>query len=167
MKEVLEFRKRNDTQVDPEHPERPYSQRQLIECMRVGAERFGWDKRSPQPGKIRDGRWLVGLGAAAAFRNNLLTKSGARVRLDRSGVVTVETDMTDIGYRHLHDHRPDRRRNDGLAARQDHRAPRRFLVPGFPPARADNGAPIIDLGRLRGLHQAARGGGPETRLQFR
>lgn len=93
----LEFRKRNDTQVDPEHPERPYSQRQLVECMRVGAERFGWNKRNPQPGKIRDGRWLVGLGVAAAFRNNLLTKSGARVRLDRSGVVTVETDMTDIG----------------------------------------------------------------------
>lgn len=93
----LEFRKRNDTQVDPEHPERPYSQRQLVECMRVGAERFGWDKRNPQPGKIRDGRWLVGLGVAAAFRNNLLTKSAARVRLDRSGVVTVETDMTDIG----------------------------------------------------------------------
>jgi xanthine dehydrogenase YagR molybdenum-binding subunit len=93
----LEFRKRNDTQVDPEHPERPYSQRQLVECMRVGAERFGWDKRNPQPGKVRDGHWLVGLGVAAAFRNNLLTKSGARVRLDRSGVVTVETDMTDIG----------------------------------------------------------------------
>src|SRR6476619_7155337 len=53
----LEFRKRNDTQVDPEHPERRYSQRQLVECMRVGAERFGWDKRNPQPGKIRDGRW--------------------------------------------------------------------------------------------------------------
>ena len=93
----LEFRKRNDTQVDPEHPERPFSQRQLIECMRIGAERFGWNKRSSQPGKIRDGRWLVGLGVAAAFRNNLLTKSAARVRLDRSGVVTVETDMTDIG----------------------------------------------------------------------
>ena len=93
----LEFRKRNDTQVDPEHPERPFSQRQLIECMHIGAERFGWNKRSSQPGKIRDGRWLVGLGVAAAFRNNLLTKSAARVRLDRSGVVTVETDMTDIG----------------------------------------------------------------------
>ena len=34
---------------------------------------------------------------AAGFRNNLLTKSGARVRLDGQGVVTVETDMTDIG----------------------------------------------------------------------
>jgi xanthine dehydrogenase YagR molybdenum-binding subunit len=93
----LEFRKRNDTQVDPEHPERPYSQRQLVECMRIGAERFDWNKRNSQPGKIRDGRWLVGLGVAAAFRNNLLTKSAARVRLGRDGVVTVETDMTDIG----------------------------------------------------------------------
>ena len=93
----LEFRKRNDTQVDPEHPERPYSQRELIECMRVGAERFGWDKRDAQPGKIRDGHWLVGIGVAAAFRNNLLTKSGARVRLGNNGIVTVETDMTDIG----------------------------------------------------------------------
>jgi xanthine dehydrogenase YagR molybdenum-binding subunit len=34
---------------------------------------------------------------AVAFRNNLLVKSGARVRLDRNGIVTVETDMTDIG----------------------------------------------------------------------
>jgi xanthine dehydrogenase YagR molybdenum-binding subunit len=93
----VEFRKLNDTQVDPEHPERPYSQRQLIECMRVGAETFGWNKRSTQPGKTRYGRWLVGLGMAAAFRNNLLTKSGARVRLGHDGIVTVETDMTDIG----------------------------------------------------------------------
>ena len=93
----VEFRRLNDTQVDPEHPERPYSQRQLIECMRVGAERFGWSKRNAQPAKLRDGRWLVGMGMAAAFRNNLLMKSGARVRLDKSGIVTVETDMTDIG----------------------------------------------------------------------
>src|SRR5213079_2978829 len=48
-------------------------------------------------GQTRDGRWLVGLGMAAAFRNNLLMKSGARVRLGRDGIVTVETDMTDIG----------------------------------------------------------------------
>ena len=37
------------------------------------------------------------MGVAAAFRNNLVTKSAARVRLDDRGIVTVETDMTDIG----------------------------------------------------------------------
>ncbi|MET0219658.1 MAG: aldehyde oxidoreductase molybdenum-binding subunit PaoC [Tardiphaga sp.] len=93
----VEFRMRNDTQVDPENPGRPFSQRQLVECMKVGAERFGWSKRNARPGQVRDGRWLVGMGVASAFRNNLLMKSGARVRLGKNGIVTVETDMTDIG----------------------------------------------------------------------
>ncbi len=93
----IEFRIRNDTQVDPANPERPFSQRQLVQCLRDGAQRFGWDKRNAQPGQQRDGRWLIGMGVAAGFRNNLVMKSGARVRLDATGQVTVETDMTDIG----------------------------------------------------------------------
>ncbi|NOJ48937.1 aldehyde oxidoreductase molybdenum-binding subunit PaoC [Bradyrhizobium archetypum] len=93
----IEFRILNDTQNDPERPARPFSQRQLTECFRTGAERFGWSKRDPRPGRVRDGRWMIGIGAAAAFRSNLLVKSAARVRLDRAGIVTVETDMTDIG----------------------------------------------------------------------
>jgi len=93
----ISFRILNDTQVDPEHPERRFSQRRLTECLRIGADRFGWSKRNAQPGKTRDGRWLGGMGVAAAFRNNLVTTSAARVRLDNRGIVTVETDMTDIG----------------------------------------------------------------------
>ena len=93
----IDFRVLNDTQVDPENPSRPFSQRQLIECFRTGAVRFRWDQRTARPGQLREGRWLIGMGAAAAFRNNLVTKSAARVRLDRRGIVTVETDMTDIG----------------------------------------------------------------------
>ena len=93
----VEFRIRNDTQVDPEKPERPFSQRQLIECLRLGAERFGWKQRSAKPAQHRDGRWLIGIGMAAGFRNNMVTKSGARVRLDNKGLVSVDTDMTDIG----------------------------------------------------------------------
>jgi xanthine dehydrogenase YagR molybdenum-binding subunit len=110
----IEFRILNDTQMVPDHPNPaasedprsqadkqpqsiPFSQRQLVECFRVGAERFGWSKRNKRPGQLRDGRWLVGVGTAAAFRNNQLTKSAARVRLGQDGMVTVETDMTDIG----------------------------------------------------------------------
>lgn len=93
----IELRVRNDTQVDPENPNRPFSQRNLIRCLREGAERFGWRDRKPVPGKVRDGDWLIGMGVAAAFRNNLLLPSGARVRLGQDGRVTVETDMTDIG----------------------------------------------------------------------
>jgi xanthine dehydrogenase YagR molybdenum-binding subunit len=112
----IEFRILNDTRIVPDNPAEPpsadpqskkpeqkhnphppFSQRRLTECFRLGAERFGWNKRNPTPGKTRDGKWLIGTGVAAAFRNNLVTKSGARVRLDQRGVVTVETDMTDIG----------------------------------------------------------------------
>jgi xanthine dehydrogenase YagR molybdenum-binding subunit len=114
----VEFRILNDTKVVPDDPSRPpshdpqavkepevgspapshpFSQRQLVECLRTGAERFGWNRRSARPGQSREGRWLIGMGVAAAFRNNQVTKSAARVRLDNRGVVTVETDMTDIG----------------------------------------------------------------------
>ncbi|KQO85942.1 aldehyde oxidoreductase molybdenum-binding subunit PaoC [Methylobacterium sp. Leaf91] len=92
----VRFREINDTQVDPEKPERAFSQRSLVACLRQGAERFGWDKRG-KPGQVRDGRWLVGMGMASAFRNNMVLKSAARVRLDGKGMVIVETDMTDIG----------------------------------------------------------------------
>ncbi|ELY6344571.1 xanthine dehydrogenase family protein molybdopterin-binding subunit [Cronobacter muytjensii] len=91
------FRIMNDTQVDPAHPERFFSRRQLVECLRTGAAHFGWQQRNPVPGQVREGDWLVGLGMAAGFRNNLVTTSGARVHLDAQGRVTVETDMTDIG----------------------------------------------------------------------
>jgi xanthine dehydrogenase YagR molybdenum-binding subunit len=93
----IEFRILNDTQVDPEKPERPFSQRHLTQCLRLGADKFGWNRRRATPGQVRDGRWLVGMGMAAGFRNNLNMKSGARVGVDSRGVVTVMTDMTDIG----------------------------------------------------------------------
>lgn len=93
----IEFRALNDTQVDPADPQRKFSQRRLNDCLRIGAERFGWNQRSAKPGQVRDGQWLIGTGVAAAFRNNVVMKSAARVRLNAQGIVTVETDMTDIG----------------------------------------------------------------------
>ena len=114
----VKFRIMNDTQVVPDSPAKPastdpqskkpegkdkpnphppFSLRQLVKCFQIGAERFGWDKRTSKPGQVRDGRWLVGMGTAAAFRDNIVTKSAARVRLDNRGHITVETDMTDIG----------------------------------------------------------------------
>ena len=49
----LEFRILNDTQVDPEKLDRPFSEQQLVACARLGAERFGWNKRNPTLGATR------------------------------------------------------------------------------------------------------------------
>ncbi|MCP6657938.1 molybdopterin-dependent oxidoreductase, partial [Klebsiella pneumoniae] len=48
-------------------------------------------------GTRRDGRWLVGMGMAAAYRGNIVLKSASRVGIGADGRVTVTTDMTDIG----------------------------------------------------------------------
>ena len=56
----VELRIVNDTQVDPMNPDRPFSYRDLVGCLRRGAEAFGWDKRNPKPAANRKGRWLIG-----------------------------------------------------------------------------------------------------------
>ena len=92
----IELRVRNEPTEDPEK-HIPYSSRTLIPCYREGARRFGWDKRNPKSGQVRDGRWLVGMGMAAATRGNPLLLSKANVRLGPDGFVTVRMAMTDIG----------------------------------------------------------------------
>jgi xanthine dehydrogenase YagR molybdenum-binding subunit len=93
----VEFRILNDTQFAPEEPQRPFSKRQLVECLRVGAERFGWSQRQSKTGRCATGSgwWAWARQPRSAVRR--LHQSAARVRLDSQGVVTVETDMTDLG----------------------------------------------------------------------
>ena len=92
----IELRIRNEPTEDPEK-HIPYSSRHLIACLQEGARRFGWDKRTGKPGQVRDGRWLVGMGVAAATRGNPLRLSKANVRLGPDGVAVVRMAMTDIG----------------------------------------------------------------------
>ena len=92
----IELRVRNEPTQDPEK-HIPYSSRHLIPCLREGARRFGWNRRDPRPGRVREGRWLVGVGVAAATRGNPLQRSNAAVRLAPDGTLTVRMAMTDIG----------------------------------------------------------------------
>jgi xanthine dehydrogenase YagR molybdenum-binding subunit len=81
-----------------------------------------------QPGQTRDGNWLIGMGVAAGFRNNLNMKSGARVRLDRQRHRDGRDRHDRHRHRQLHDHRPDRGRDDGRAS-TGHRQARRLPFP--------------------------------------
>lgn len=91
----IELRIRNEPEQDPEKHV-PFSTRQLVACMKAGAEKFGWDRRG-KPGATRDGQWLVGMGMSAAARLNPLMASSASVRLGPDGMLTVKMAMTDIG----------------------------------------------------------------------
>lgn len=92
----VELRIRNEPTVDPERNV-PYSDRHLVECLREGARRFGWERRPVTPASVREGQWLVGYGMAAAIRGHFQGATTVRVRLSADGGAAVETDMTDIG----------------------------------------------------------------------
>ncbi|RZT29068.1 xanthine dehydrogenase family protein molybdopterin-binding subunit [Cupriavidus agavae] len=92
----VELRIRNDTAVDPTSGKR-FGTRHFVDCLRTGAERFGWHRRRTAPRQWIEGDDYVGFGVASAIRGNNVTNSAARVRLRRNGTLLVETDMTDIG----------------------------------------------------------------------
>jgi xanthine dehydrogenase YagR molybdenum-binding subunit len=92
----VELRLRNDTDTDP-YSGRRFSTRALRECLTKGAARFGWDKRSPQPRSMRDGRYLVGQGVAAAIFTHWRWPAKARVTMNGDGSALVEAAAHDIG----------------------------------------------------------------------
>jgi xanthine dehydrogenase YagR molybdenum-binding subunit len=92
----IELRIRNEPTNDPELGV-PFSHRRIVECMREGAARFGWNERPQRPGTRRQGNTLVGYGMAAAIRMHFQGPTKVAVRMEPDGRVTVQCDMTDIG----------------------------------------------------------------------
>ncbi|MFD0312914.1 xanthine dehydrogenase family protein molybdopterin-binding subunit [Streptomyces flavalbus] len=92
----LEFRLRNYAE---EHPllGLPWSSKALRECYTQGAERFGWARRTPGTGSMRDGRWLVGYGMAGVSYPFYQVPCQARASLRRDGSAYVRSAATDIG----------------------------------------------------------------------
>jgi xanthine dehydrogenase YagR molybdenum-binding subunit len=93
----IEFRIRNEPDLDAETG-LPYSSRNLVACLREGAERFGWEGRDPTPRARQEGQWLVGTGVASGiypvFR---MPGSKVRIRYEGDGRYTVEIGAVDIG----------------------------------------------------------------------
>ena len=92
----VELRVRNDPEVDPESGNR-FSSRNLVACLREGAERFGWSARDPQPGIRREGRWLVGTGVASSTYPARRQPSSARASYEPAGGYVIEIAAADIG----------------------------------------------------------------------
>ncbi|WP_030231073.1 xanthine dehydrogenase family protein molybdopterin-binding subunit [Streptomyces sp. NRRL S-350] len=92
----IELRIRNEPDVEPGSG-KPFSSRNLVGCLREGAERFGWSARDPRPGTRRQGDWLVGTGVAAStYPVSRMTKSTATIRREGDRYV-AEIGAADLG----------------------------------------------------------------------
>jgi xanthine dehydrogenase YagR molybdenum-binding subunit len=76
---------------------RPYSSKELRECYRQGAEKFGWSRRNPQPRSMRDGNELVGWGMATGVWEAMQMKASAKAVLTANGSVEIASATADIG----------------------------------------------------------------------
>ena len=92
----IELRLRNYAEVHPESG-RPWSSKALRECYVAGAERFGWARRTPEIGSMRDGNWLVGYGMAGVTFTSGQARCEATVSIRRDGTAHVRSAATDIG----------------------------------------------------------------------
>ena len=97
----VELRVRNEPAQDPESGH-PFSSRSLVECLRVGAARFGWARRDPRPRSMhasdaRGGRTLIGYGMAASTYPARTQPAEATVTVTADGCVRVRTAATDLG----------------------------------------------------------------------
>ncbi|SMC47865.1 xanthine dehydrogenase family protein molybdopterin-binding subunit [Kibdelosporangium aridum] len=92
----VELRIRNEPDRDPETGN-PFSSRNLVACLRDGAERFGWADRDPRPGVRRDGDWLVGTGVASSvYPTYRMPQSEATIRFE-NGRYVAEIGAADLG----------------------------------------------------------------------
>lgn len=85
---------------EPGHDEMedvPFSSRHLRECLHLGAEKFGWARRNPLIGSMRDGDTILGWGMAAASWMAKRRPAEVKVLLTDDGGVTVQCATQDIG----------------------------------------------------------------------
>jgi xanthine dehydrogenase YagR molybdenum-binding subunit len=92
----IDLRRRNEPTID-EGEGKPFSSRSLTKCYDLAAERFGWSRRTAEPLSMRDGRLLIGMGAASACYPAYHAPSSARVRLLVDGIAQIEVAASDMG----------------------------------------------------------------------
>ncbi|MCU1687392.1 MAG: acylaldehyde oxidase [Amycolatopsis sp.] len=92
----VELRIRNEPATDP-FQQTPFSVRRLTDCYRVGAEKFGWSRRSATPGSRKEGNLLVGMGMAAAGYYSYRVPADASARINADGTAVVASATSDIG----------------------------------------------------------------------
>lgn len=92
----IQLRLINHADTDPD-TKLPWSTKLLKESYKLGAESFGWSRRTPAPRSMRDGRYLIGMGMATAVYPVVHFPSSARVRIRQDGTAIAESSTHEMG----------------------------------------------------------------------
>jgi xanthine dehydrogenase YagR molybdenum-binding subunit len=92
----VELRLINEPKID-EGLNIPFSSRHFVECLKVGRERFGWEKRDPKVGSMQRDGAIVGWGVAGCtwLASRIATQASVELRAD--GSARVSSAVQDIG----------------------------------------------------------------------
>ncbi|WP_224996182.1 xanthine dehydrogenase family protein molybdopterin-binding subunit [Cesiribacter sp. SM1] len=92
----MEFRLKNYAEKD-QIEDKPFSSKELRECYRQGAEKFGWKNRKQAPRSMREGHQLIGWGVANGAWEATQKPASAKAVLALNGQLTVSSATGDIG----------------------------------------------------------------------
>lgn len=92
----VELRIINHADVNP-HTNKPWSSKYLKECYQMGAEKFGWSRRNPTPGSMRDSDYLIGWGMATATYPGYRTSASAKAKIFADGHAEVSSATHELG----------------------------------------------------------------------
>ncbi len=92
----VQFRLLNEPKID-ESLNVPFSSRHYVECLNLGAEKFGWSKRNPAVGSMKRDGLKLGWGMAGAVWAAGRFAAGANMQLRDDGTIRVACATQDIG----------------------------------------------------------------------
>src|SRR5467141_772476 len=92
----VKLRIRNEPKID-ESLGIPFSSRHLLECFELGAEKFGWSRRSPEVGSMKRDGLTLGWGMAVCSWVAARFSAAASVQLRDDGTARVACATQDIG----------------------------------------------------------------------
>jgi xanthine dehydrogenase YagR molybdenum-binding subunit len=90
------LRLKNHTDKDP-GKDLPWSSKSLRQCYEIGAERFGWKDRKPQPRSMKRGDKLVGWGMATATYPTNRSAGECSATLHPDGTALFRSATHDLG----------------------------------------------------------------------
>jgi len=92
----LEFRIKNDPEKDQQR-NKPFSDKNIKEAYRIGAQKIGWSERKNKPGSLIDGQWKTGYGVSIGVFNANRGRASVKGILKTDGTLVLQSATSDIG----------------------------------------------------------------------